>query len=732
MSFVRASSKISRAAIRAPVYRSTPVAWNAQRAFSQSAVRCSDAHAEETFEEFTARYEKEFEKVNDVFELQRNLNNCFAYDLVPSPSVITAALRAARRVNDFPSAVRVFEGVKFKVENKNQYEEYLQELEPIREELGIPLKEAMYPDENTQTYLKANLRPAVNLQHLIAQNMMLLNPFAYFSTAQLVLAACDPSTTFDYVIVGGGPAGLVLANRLSANPSISVAVIEAGDSAFSNPNVTYVPKSIFEYGLGFGTSVEWGYHTVPQKYATNGNVTLNYWAGKGVGGSTLINGMTYVRAEKSQIDVWEDLGNEGWNWESLEEYYVQQESFLSPNEVQMANGATYDQGAHGYEGDYDVAFTPYLTGQGAFAMLKDTHEAKGYAWNKDVNTGSMPGFDVWPMTLNASTVAREDAGRAFYYPIAASRPNLRVFLNTTASRILWNDSNDLVDKTASGIQVVRSDGTIRTFSATREVVLAAGSIRSPALLELSGIGNPSVLSPLGIDTVLDLPSVGTLQDQPANGIVYSSPTNWTGYSTFATFMTASDLFGTSLPTLHAEISRNLSTYAATILGDLPPNSSTLATQKALLQQQLDLVFTSSSTVPLAEVLWVTGSLIGAQFWNLLPFSTGGVHINSTNPLSAPRIDPAFLQLDIDARVLAATAVRIRELFATPPLSQHVSAEVTPGFAAVPQNATAGDVAWETWIRSSFNGNSHPISGHLSASVYAVAGKIADAILKGGK
>jgi cytochrome c oxidase subunit 5a len=99
---------------------------------------------------------------------QRNLNNCFAYDLVPSPSVITAALRAARRVNDFPSAVRVFEGIKFKVENKGQYgekllaagldyclgfvlivaaDEYLQELEPIREELGVPLKEAMYPDE---------------------------------------------------------------------------------------------------------------------------------------------------------------------------------------------------------------------------------------------------------------------------------------------------------------------------------------------------------------------------------------------------------------------------------------------------------------------------------------------------------------------------------------------------------------------------------------------------------
>jgi len=83
--------------------------------------------------------------VQDVFELQRNLNNCFAYDLVPSPSVISAALRAARRVNDFPTAVRIFEGIKAKVENKNQYEQYLKELEPLRGELGVNLVEDLYP-----------------------------------------------------------------------------------------------------------------------------------------------------------------------------------------------------------------------------------------------------------------------------------------------------------------------------------------------------------------------------------------------------------------------------------------------------------------------------------------------------------------------------------------------------------------------------------------------------------
>ncbi|KAH8197125.1 hypothetical protein TruAng_008691 [Truncatella angustata] len=115
--------------------------------FSTTVARRSDAHAEETFEEFTARYEKEFESVQDVFELQRNLNNAFAYDLVPSPTVVVAALKAARRVNDYPTAVRIFEGVKAKVENKGQYQQYLDELKPLREELGIALKEDLYPEE---------------------------------------------------------------------------------------------------------------------------------------------------------------------------------------------------------------------------------------------------------------------------------------------------------------------------------------------------------------------------------------------------------------------------------------------------------------------------------------------------------------------------------------------------------------------------------------------------------
>ncbi|KAL1304166.1 hypothetical protein AAFC00_000593 [Neodothiora populina] len=150
--------RIAARAARAPQPRVARVQVPARCSLSQTRtfvasarladVDAHDPHHEESFEEFTARYEKEFDGVQDVFELQRNLNNAFAYDLVPSPSVIIAALKAARRVNDFPTAVRVFEGIKAKVENKGQYDEYLQELESIRQELGIELKEAMYPESS--------------------------------------------------------------------------------------------------------------------------------------------------------------------------------------------------------------------------------------------------------------------------------------------------------------------------------------------------------------------------------------------------------------------------------------------------------------------------------------------------------------------------------------------------------------------------------------------------------
>ncbi|KAJ9143750.1 Cytochrome c oxidase polypeptide vi [Pleurostoma richardsiae] len=144
---LRSSSQplTARAAVLVPGILAGSALPSAKNSFSTTS-RVRAEHHEETFEEFSARYEKEFDTVQDVFELQRNLNNAFAYDLVPSPSVIVAALKAARRVNDYPTAVRIFEGIKAKVENKGQYQQYLDELKSLREELGVVLKEDLYPE----------------------------------------------------------------------------------------------------------------------------------------------------------------------------------------------------------------------------------------------------------------------------------------------------------------------------------------------------------------------------------------------------------------------------------------------------------------------------------------------------------------------------------------------------------------------------------------------------------
>ncbi|KAJ6469754.1 COX5A-domain-containing protein [Mycena vitilis] len=135
---MRVLSSVLRASVRSSIAHRALPAFPRTRLYSD--------HPQETFESFTERYVEFFNKAEDIFEVQRGLNNCFAHDLVPAPSVIEAAVRASRRVDDFATAVRVFNGVKVKVENKKQYQEYLEELKGVREELGITLEEELYPD----------------------------------------------------------------------------------------------------------------------------------------------------------------------------------------------------------------------------------------------------------------------------------------------------------------------------------------------------------------------------------------------------------------------------------------------------------------------------------------------------------------------------------------------------------------------------------------------------------
>lgn len=196
--------------------------------------------------------------------------------------------------------------------------------------------------------------------------------------------------------------------------------------------------------------------------------------------------MSYTRAEDVQIDAWKELGNRGWSWKSLLSYYHKSENFTRPSTSEMAAGASYNESAHGYEGPLHVGFNNMEEGN-LTTPLNQTYEKLGIPWTQDVNDGRMRGFNVFPETIDHALGVREDAARAYYWPYRG-RPNLMVMTKTRANRILWEDDNSSGGVVASSVEIQSGEITSQV-SARREVILSAGSLRSPVLLELSGIGN---------------------------------------------------------------------------------------------------------------------------------------------------------------------------------------------------------------------------------------------------
>ncbi|KAJ6159400.1 Glucose-methanol-choline oxidoreductase N-terminal [Penicillium chrysogenum] len=560
---------------------------------------------------------------------------------------------------------------------------------------------------------------------------------------------------YDFVIVGGGTSGLVVANRLSEMKGFTVAVIEAGDSVFKNANVSAVTG----YGQAFGTEIDWAYQTEDQTYAGGSKQIIR--AGKAIGGTSTINGMSYTRAQKVQIDAWEQVGNEGWNWDNLFTYYKKSEEFQMPTPEQVARGADYYIAYHGEHGPLKVGWPQAMTNSSVLPQLDETFQQLGLPYNRDCNGGSMVGLTVHPNTVDSEANLRHDAARAYYWPYQ-HRPNLKIISNTSVNKIIW-ESDSRSEAVAVGVEVTGVNG-VETIYASKEVILSAGSLRSPMLLELSGIGNPGILRQFDIPVQVNISTVGeNLQDQTNNGFSYEGTEFWLGSPAFSALPSADDIFGENTPTIASDVNSSLAEYA-TRVSEYSNGAVEEANVLAAFQLQHDQIF--KSQVPYAEiVLLPIGNSFSSEYWPLLPFSRGSVHMNSTDGSQPPSINPNYFMFGQDLKAHADVARYIRKAFSTPPLRTIVGEELAPGRKHVPENAS--DSIWEGWVKSKYRSNFHPVgtasmlprdkggvvdaelrvygtknvrvvdasvlpfqlTGHLTSTIYAVAERASDLIKK---
>ena len=468
----------------------------------------------------------------------------------------------------------------------------------------------------------------------------------------------------DFVIVGAGSAGCVLANRLSANPAHRVVLIEAGGRDL-NPWI-HIPVGYFK--TMHNPAVDWCYMTEADP-GLNGR-RIEWPRGKVLGGSSSLNGLLYVRGQPQDYDRWRQMGNTGWGWDDVLPLFKRAE-----------NNARFADDLHGQDGPLAVS-DMRLRRPVTDAWVKAVQTA-GYPFNPDYNGATQEGVSYFQLT--ARNGRRCSAAAAYLRP-ARKRSNLAIVTRALAHKIVFTDGR------ASGVQYRDRSGHVQTVTARKEVILCGGAINSPQLLMLSGIGDAAHLAASGITVRHDLPGVGrNLQDHLQARLVYRC----------------------NEPTLNDEVrtwagrARIGLQYLATRGG---PMSMAASHATAFLRTRPDLETPDIQfhMQPLSAENPGKGadpfSAFTMSVCQLRPESRGRITLASADPARHPLIRPNYLATETDCRTLVAGIKIGRAIAGQAPLAQKISGALRPPDSI----ATDNDAALLDWARNTAVSIYHPV------------------------
>ncbi|KAG6816737.1 hypothetical protein H0H87_003437, partial [Tephrocybe sp. NHM501043] len=445
--------------------------------------------------------------------------------------------------------------------------------------------------------------------------------------------------------------------RLTEDPNVNVLVIEAGGDGLGNVDISDISR----VGAAWGTDIDWQFPTEPLTYANNRQLTPSP-RGKVLGGSSSINGDVYERGDAIEYDQWETLGNPGWNFESLIAAAKKGEQFFSPS---TNDNIDYVLGDHGTTG-----LLPTSYGGVAPEFHDDIIEGvvnAGGVKSMDQAGGVVTGIAHVTNARLPANNPRSTSATGYYFPFS-HRPNLKVNLHSTVTKILWKSIPRLTSgqAIASGVEYVDANGVTQSASA-QTVILSGGTWGSPPILERSGVGNSTLLKSLGIKPVVDLPGVGeNLNEQTLVAMQWQ--------------------LNTSLPCPGSPFLLNVEPLETTLgAGNLQTVESLLnVTPEGLNPALWDMhkrLYEKSAP-------WIEGYIYLASppngpstlTWypvNLHPLSRGSVHIKSADGLEYPKIIYNFFQNPVDLYIMAAGAQRVQQIVATPPISNYIVAPIAP-------------------------------------------------------